>query len=378
MRIEDRGPVFDASDRPAHERVAAFVSLCTLQSGTVICGFQLGPRKHGPTSTIRFCRSSDNGATWSELPARFEQAIEGVPGSLSSGELVEVEPGRLLLLATWFDRSNPELPLFDPETEGILPSRQLRAFSDDEGNSWSDWEIVPTAPLTGCSSTGPLLRWDDGTIAFPFESYKEYGDPNPSRHAAWLLVSRDGGKTFDRRSQVAMHPKHKIYYWDQRLCVGKDVGEYVAMFWTHDLEQKADRTVHLRHGSLLDDSFDHNTIIDTGIPGQIAAPALLDHGRIVAFVVDRGTPGTLTLWQSHTGGRRWPRDESLVVYRHDEQALLSQGQTDVDFKQYWEDMGKWSFGHPAIRKLPDGRLLLAHYAGTPDCMSVHWARIDPG
>jgi hypothetical protein len=86
----------------------------------------------------------------------------------------------------------------------------------------------------------------------------------------------------------------------------------------------------------------------------------------------------MTLWQSRDGGRNWPRDESLIVYRHDERALLSQGKTDVDFKEYWEDMGKWSFGHPAIRRLPNGRLLLAHYAGTPDCMSVHWARVDPG
>ena len=39
------------------------------------------------------------------------------------------------------------------------------------------------------------------------------------------------------------------------------------------------------------------------------------------------------------------------------------------------DMGKWSFGHPAARLLPDNKLLLAYYAGTPDCMSIHWARV---
>ena len=49
---------------------------------------------------------------------------------------------------------------------------------------------------------------------------------------------------------------------------------------------------------------------------------------------------------------------------------------NIDFKAYWEDMGKWSFGHPAIRKLTDGCLLLAYYAGTPDAMSIHWARVE--
>lgn len=378
MKIEDRGLVFDAANRPPRERVAAFVGLCPLRSGSVICSFQLGARKHAPDGTIRLCRSRDGGTTWSELSHRFEPTIDGVPGSLSSGEIVEVEPGRLLLIATWFDRSDPERPLFDPETEGILPSRQLRAFSRDEGESWSDWEEIPVPGLRGCSSTGPLLHFADGTIAYPFESYKEYGDPAPAAHGAWLIVSRDGGRTFVDRVLVAQEPRHRIYYWDQRHCVGPGAGEYLAMFWTHDLDRKADLTVHFRRGSLTETDFDHDVIVDTRIPGQIAAPALLEDGRIVAFVVERGSPGTLTLWQSRDGGRTWPREESLVAYRHDERALLSQGQTDVDFKQYWEDMGKWSFGHPAIRPLADGRLLLAHYAGTPDCMSVHWVRVDPG
>lgn len=54
---------------------------------------------------------------------------------------------------------------------------------------------------------------------------------------------------------------------------------------------------------------------------------------------------------------------------------MSQGKENIDFKQYWEDMGKWSFGHPAIRNLGGGRVLLAWYAGTPEAMSVHWARV---
>jgi hypothetical protein len=64
-----------------------------------------------------------------------------------------------------------------------------------------------------------------------------------------------------------------------------------------------------------------------------------------------------------------------VVHTHDERAALSQGRENIDFKQYWEDMGKWSFGHPALRRLTDGRLLLAWYAGSPDRMSLHWARV---
>ena len=83
----------------------------------------------------------------------------------------------------------------------------------------------------------------------------------------------------------------------------------------------------------------------------------------------------MTLWCSPDGGETWPESDGLVVYTHDERAADTQGRENIDFKQYWEDMGKWSFGHPAIRPLGGGRVLLAWYAGAPDWMSLHWARV---
>jgi hypothetical protein len=375
MHLEDRGLIFDATNRPSAERVASFTSLCPLASGSILAGFQLGPAKQAPTSTIRLCRSRDGGGTWQELPARLETTLDGIPGSLAAAEGVEVEPGRLLLFASWFDRTDPDRLLFDPVTEGVLHGKTLWAVSIDEGNSWSRWQVLPTPGLTGCAITGPPLQWPDGTIAFAFESFKEYDDPRPGRHAAWLLVSHDHGRTFSEPLLVAQHPRHKVYYWDQRLCPGRAPGEYIALFWTHDLEQKKDLTVHLRRASINDRGFNYSSITDTRIPGQIAAPLLLSDGRLLAFVVDRGRPGTLTLWQSADGGTTWPSTDSLVIHTHDERAVLSQGAENIDFKQYWEDMGKWSFGHPAIRPLDNGHVLLAFYAGMPGCLSVHWARV---
>ncbi|MGD9856272.1 MAG: sialidase family protein [Planctomycetaceae bacterium] len=184
MRVEECGLIYDAAAHPEHERVASFVSLCRLSSRVLLCGFQVGPRKHAVTSTIRFCRSQDGGNTWHEMPARFETRVGGVPGSLSSGELVELAPGKLLLYSTWFDRSDPQRPLFDPETQGILHSKQLLAESNDGGHTWSAWREVPLPGLGGCSSTGPILQWPDGRIALPFESYKDFDDPSPARHGA--------------------------------------------------------------------------------------------------------------------------------------------------------------------------------------------------
>src|SRR5436309_1306117 len=213
MQVEARGLIYDATARPDAERIAFFTSLCPLRSGAILCSFQVGPSKHAPTATLRLCRSRDGGATWQELPFRFATALDGVPGSLAAGEMVETEPGRLLLFATWFDRSDPARPLFDPVTEGILRSRQLMAVSSDEGDTWSPWTIIPTPGLTGCAMTGPAIRLAGGAIAYAFESFKEYDDPSPTRHGSWLIVSRDGGRSFGPPFLVAQDPKHRIYYW---------------------------------------------------------------------------------------------------------------------------------------------------------------------
>ena len=147
--IEERGLILDATQQPPQGRISYFTSLCVLRSGTILCGCQNGPGKHAATSTTRISRSLDGGRSWELLPTSFETRIGGHPGSLSGGELVEVAPGRLLLFTTWFDRSDPAQPLFDPVTEGILKSKPLLAVSADDGQTWSDWRELPTGDLRG-------------------------------------------------------------------------------------------------------------------------------------------------------------------------------------------------------------------------------------
>lgn len=375
MHIEAQGIVYDATNQPDNRRIAFFTSLCALRSGTLLCGFQFGSGKHSPDSTLGLCRSEDGGNTWQQLPVHFQTAVDGAPGSLSGPAMVEVEPGRLLLFATWFDRSNPARPLFDPVTEGILHSRQLLAVSADAGKTWSPWQTLATPGLTGCAATGPVLHWADGTIAFAFESFKEFDDPAPARHGAWILPSHDGGRSFTAPVLVAQDPKHEVYYWDQRLCPSSKSGDFIALFWTHDRRQQVDLNFHIRQLRIEGKAVERGPINATSIRGQIAAPLLLD-GRLMAFVVDRNRPGTLKLWASRDGGQTWPESDCLVVHTHDEQAALHQKSERVDFAEYWEDMGKWSFGHPALVRLDSQHVLAAYYAGTPDRMSIHWSRIE--
>ena len=280
-----------------------------------------------------------------------------------------------MLFTTWVNRSDPDRPLFNPETEGILPTRILVSQSTDEGTSWGDWSELPTPGLSGCAVTGPIVRWSDGTIGCAYESFKEFDDPEPVDPATWLTISPDGGRSFADPWQIARHPQQTKYYWDQRLCPTDTDGEFIAMFWTHNRPEQRDLNVHLLRASLADGDQAAQQPLETSIPGQIAACQMAGDGRLLAYVVDRGRPGTLTLWQSADGGRSWPEESRLVVHVHDEKAAITQGRENIEYAEFWEDMGKWSFGHPAIRPLQNG-WLIAWYAGTPERMSIHWARVS--
>jgi len=374
MRVVANGLILDASDAASTEAIAYVTSLVPLDSGTFLAGCQSGPGKHTPTNTIRLARSPGGTETWNRLPHQFETSWQGIPGSLMAAEMVEAEPGRLLLFTTWVDRSIPDRPLFNPETEGILSTRILSCSSTDEGDTWTAWSELPTPGLSGCAVTGPILRWSDGTIACAFESFKEFDDPTPVEPAAWLMISRNGGRSFENPWQVARHPEQEKYYWDQRLCPTSTPGEFIGMFWTHNRREQRDTNVHMLRASIDDGAMAAGEPFETSIPGQISACAIAEDGRILSCVVDRGQPGTITLWQSSDGGRTWPEDKRLIVHVHDEQAAISQGREEIDYAEFWEDMGKWSFGHPAIRPRDD-QWLIAWYAGTPDRMSLHWARV---
>lgn len=188
LRLEERGTICDASVRPASERVGFFTSLCRCASGTLLCSFTLGAAKHALGSTIRVFRSRDQGRTWKQNSFRFQTRFGSIPGSLASSEMIEVAPGRLQLVATWYDRSDPRRPLFDPVTKGIFDSKSLTAFSAEEGDTWSEWRDIPVPGLKAYTGTGPFLRWADEPIAYPFESLKLYDDLNPAIPGAWCMV----------------------------------------------------------------------------------------------------------------------------------------------------------------------------------------------
>lgn len=374
MELVDQGLLFDAAAAPSHARFCSFCSLEVLADGRLVAAFRAGSSKDAADENIILRRSEDGGRSWKTILTGFPHLPADRPGSLRAAGLCAVAPGRLVATLLWTDRSDPALPLANPETQGILPTRVLVTTSTDGGETWTRPQEVSLAPHRGNAITGDPFQLQDGRLALPYEAWKEYHDAGYGLHHAALRLSPDSGASWAATSEIVAHDTAgHLLYWDQRLTVAPDDGQLLAMFWSHHRPSQQDRPIHIAWGS--PDAATWSAPHSTGIQGQICAPLALGGGRVLAAYVHRHHPPGLRAVLSRDFGWSWDVDNEVIFYAKGNTGSESGMGGERDFGDYWADMNVWTFGHPAPLRLPDGHVLIAYYAGDDSAMSVHWVRL---
>jgi hypothetical protein len=273
----------------------------------------------------------------------------------------------------WVDHSDPSLPFFNETTEGLLDTRIFLAWSEDEGDTWSQPRQVDTAPLNVPTPiTGPVLRLPDGELACQFELNKPYHDLETWRHASVLMFSNDGGESWPEHVLSSSDPDNRIFYWDQRPAVLPD-GKILNVFWTFDRDQSAYRNIHARQS--VDHGRTWSELWDTGVPGQPAPLIPLPADRLGMVYVDRTASPLLKMRVSADGGRTWPDDSEIVIARSSQER---QTREKRNMQDAWAEMADFSIGLPATAIAQNGDVLVVYYAGSStDRTDVKWARIRP-
>ena len=316
MEVVASGAFWDARTAPVNERSASSTAAVALADGTVLATCRLGTDREGADGHVGVFASTDGGDDW-EL--RFlglqERVWDGWPGEARGWYPTELVPGELIASVLWTDRSDPSHPWVHPVTQGLLGMRSYLIRSTDGGRSWPDRRRIDLGPHPGASVTGPVLRLADGTLAQPFENWKEYEDPTPGIPCAWLRLSHDDGATWTEDVLVAAHPDNAIYYWDQRLAAHPGDGRIANMFWTHVPADGRDIDVHITWGT--PDGRTWTEPVGTGLPGQHCQPISLGGDRLLAVYSHRMSPGGIHASISEDFGGTWDRDRDLVVWASD-------------------------------------------------------------
>jgi hypothetical protein len=366
VQVLERSVVFSDSDPDSPQRVACFPSLARLADGRVLCAFRVGSSKDSADETIRLAGSRD-GAGWELLPFAPATSLDGVPGSLRVGHLIETAPGQLLVVASWVNRSDPAAPISHPETGGCLELRSVVFRSRDGGASWSEALPIADAPFPQPEISGPPVALSQpGHLLLPMENQKSFDDPNPIDEKAYALLSFDAGLSWPEWAMIAHDFPHRKF-WCNRVAKLPS-GRLACVSWTFDEATQRDLPLHLSFGS--PDGRQWSAPVSTGIHGQVSHLLALDESTLLMATSHRESPAAIRLRASFDGGKSWDGD-GLLVLDAQNQAASSGG----DLGEYYQQMTGYTFGWSPMLRLDDDTLLLAYFAGGANAIGIYAARI---
>lgn len=372
MKVIDEGIVF-AGEKGTNRQSCAFPGICAAPNGRWLCACRAAPTKNAVAGQhVLLTWSDDEGRTWRRPYAPFDPIVmDGKPGVFRAAYLTTLGKDRLLAVLMWVDNSNPHLPFFNPETEGILDVRIFLSHSFDAGATWSAPELVDTRAFDMLTPlTGPVLGLPNGELACQFELNKHYYQTSVWRHSSVMMFSKDGGKTWPDYVITSNDPENRIFYWDQRPGVLGN-GKILDLFWTYDNKSSVYLNIHARESP--DNGRSWSDVWDTGVPGQPAPPVSLPDGGLAMVYVDRTESPAIKMRVSHDGGRTWPDKTEGIIFQSE---IGSQIKEKGSMQDAWAEMGKYAVGLPATTPLPDGNFLVVYYAGPQtDMTDIRWARV---
>ncbi|WP_437223030.1 sialidase family protein [Planctomicrobium sp. SH661] len=349
-----------------------FPSIVALSNGELLANWRCGSQKDSADGQILLSRSSDKGKTWEPATVLGLGEFESHPAEPHYAPLTVLAPDHLLAAAMWVDRSEPGLPFFHPDTEGLLPVKTLFCESLDGGRSWSNHRLMDDAPYQSpMPVTGPVLKINGGQLACQFEVNKNYRDEGEWRHCAAWKISSDGGETWPDNLEIANDPTGKLMYWDAHSAVRQD-GTCLAAFWTYDRQQEVDAPIHLSI------SFDWGRTWsrprNTRIAGQVGYPVFLEDGRLLFVYLDRFQTRSIRAALSDDLGETF--HSHVVIYEHPNPGAREEHLTNSP--EYLQQMNLWTFGRIEAALMQDGQVAVTYYAGTSQSTSIYCAILSPG
>lgn len=290
----------------------AFPDTVRLQNGDLLTVFYAGyehislPNAKLPRGArIAAVRSGDDGKTWSKATLVADTLWDDRDPSIC-----QLPDGTLI--CNWFTFQGRK----NSHGETVFKEIWL-AFSNDDGHTWSEPQLIPSTAGENYACTSPIRRLPDASLVMPI--YKQGYEGGVRQFWTYMIFSNDAGKT-----------------WSEPAAVDPE---------NNDLDEPD--VISLPSGDLL--------CIMRSADNQSGWKSISkDGGRTWTKAVPLEFPGCCAyLYRTSKGillcGHRWPG--TSVNYSLDE------GQTWSDNIQIDTHDG----AYPSMAELPDGRILFVYF-----------------
>jgi hypothetical protein len=277
--------------------------------------------------------------------------------------------GTLVIGAFRADRSDPEQPMFNERTGGLLKIEPILMRSNDGGRTWSVPEPVILPDGIVATPTTSIIELGDGRWFWPFDQWKEFDDERPYRPRTLGFFSDDQGRSWGGMVVYADGAADGKGFWHGKPIVLED-GRLLTVYWAADMGSGANLPNHICVSDATARTWSNP--LPSNLPGQTNAVVDLGGGRlaIVYTLRESEQPGIMAA-VSEDGGWTWDLDNQVRLWDATGRDRLGVESLDA----YPRSHDTIAFGAPVALRTLEGDIYAAWWCMEAALVHVRWARL---
>jgi len=279
MKILDSTIIYENPLPQLRSRQSAFPFLCECSDGTLLAVHVIGEAFESVDGTSYISRSHDGGKTWSAPVAMFDKSAAARPFS-DCCKVTALPDGRLVGVGYAYYRDDPELPLGNPVTGGLLDDFVFWVCSEDNGKTWSPMQTIDCAWGPHVEASAPLTVLKNGSWITPITGFPQWDGTMTGPMCGRALRTDDGGKTWNDDAVCMEFAGQAVTCYEQRLCA-LDSGTLVCIGWNEDTVSGQRLNNHYTFST--DNGKTWSAPIPTGIQGQASSVCALGGEKLLAL-----------------------------------------------------------------------------------------------
>lgn len=366
MKVINSSIVYENPLPQLRSRQDMFPLACELPDGTIAMVHVIGEAMESVDKASYISFSDDGGATWSEPHRMFD--MSGFDEQVSEcAKAVMLPDGRILALGYGFWRGNPDLPLGNPETGGLLDDFVFCSVSEDNGKTWSELQKIECAWGPHVEASAPVTVLKDGTLITPITGFPDWEGKSHGRMCGRALRSEDGGKTWSDDSVCMEFEGDNVTCYEQRMCQ-LESGTIINIGWNENVETGERMENH--YTVSFDNGETWTKPETTGVLGQASSVCAIGGEKLLALHAvrrDTNRPGIYACVVDFSD-RKWNIVEKEVVWEPATPVVKDKSMAEI--------FAFLKFGQPSAIKLSDGNLMMSHWFAEQGQYKVAATRIE--